>query len=325
MSMPPSPDPAWSTALATDDSSRTSCSMPTAPGRPAATELARWPDRPVSATVAPEVARAEAMASPSPLVPPVTSTFIGITPSHERHLGRHHRHELHVGVHTSGAATHERTLCENAGALLRFLVRDRDSKFTGSFNAVFAAEGITTILTPFQAPRANAFAERWVRTVRRECLDWTLAPYNQRRPHRGLDLRSPDPPSDSAPLTSTHRAVRRHDLLGGLIDEYEPAHEAQITSCRAPHAPPASAEEGWAGAPSLPRSSAASWLPAARSTVTTSSPRSARRRLHRSGRRGTRPGRRLEQDPGPRPIAHDRRGAARLASRGIRWCCWGGT
>jgi aerobic carbon-monoxide dehydrogenase large subunit len=59
--------------------------------------------------------------------------------------------------------------------------------------------------------------------------------------------------------------------------------------------------------------------------VTTSSPRSARRRLHRSGRRGTRPGRRLEQDPGPRPIAHDRRGAARLASRGIRWCCWGGT
>ena len=52
--------------------------MPTAPGRSAATELARWPDRPVSATVAPAVARAEAMASPSPLVPPVTSTFIGI-------------------------------------------------------------------------------------------------------------------------------------------------------------------------------------------------------------------------------------------------------
>jgi putative transposase len=119
-----------------------------------------------------------------------------------------------------------------------FLIRDRDSKFNESFDAVFAAEGITTVLTPFQAPRANAFAERWVRTVRRECLDWTLvlgrrhlervprvyvAHYNQRRPQRGLDLRSPDPPPDSAPPTSTHRAVRRRDLLGGLIHEYEPA------------------------------------------------------------------------------------------------------
>jgi putative transposase len=120
---------------------------------------------------------------------------------------------------------------------LRFLIRDRDSKFTESFDAVFAAEGITTILTPFQAPRANAFAERWVRTVRWECLDWILvlgwrhlervlrvyvAHYNQRRPHRGLDLRSPDPPPAAAP-TSTHRAARRRDLLGGLIHEYEPA------------------------------------------------------------------------------------------------------
>jgi putative transposase len=120
---------------------------------------------------------------------------------------------------------------------LRFLIRDRDSKFTESFDAVFAAEGITTILTPFQAPRANAFAERWVRTVRWECLDWTLvlgwrhleqvlrvsvAHYHQRRPHRGLDLRSPDPPPAAAP-TSTHRAARRRDLLGGLIHEYEPA------------------------------------------------------------------------------------------------------
>jgi putative transposase len=93
------------------------------------------------------------------------------------------------------------------------------------------------ILTPFQAPRANAFAERWARTVRQECLDWTLvlgrrhlervlrvyvAHYNQRRPHRGLDLRSPDPPPDSVPPTSTHPAVRRRDLLGGLIHEYEP-------------------------------------------------------------------------------------------------------
>jgi putative transposase len=148
-------------------------------------------------------------------------------------------------VHLAGATRHPnaawvtqqaRNLSEHPP--LRFLIRDRDSKFTESFDAVFAAEGITTVLTPFQAPQANAFAERWVGTVRRECLDWTLvlgrrhlervlrvyvAHYNQRRPHRALGLRSPDPPPDSAPLTSTHRAVRRRDLLGGLIHEYEPA------------------------------------------------------------------------------------------------------
>jgi hypothetical protein len=83
----------------------------------------------------------------------------------------------------------------------RFLIRDRDSKYTRSFDAVFAADGIQSILTPVRAPRANAFAERWVRTVRRECLDWTLvlgrrhldralreyvAHYNAKRPHRRI-------------------------------------------------------------------------------------------------------------------------------------------
>jgi putative transposase len=53
-----------------------------------------------------------------------------------------------------------------------FLVRDRDSKFTRAFDDVVAADGIQTIITPVQAPNANAFAERWVRTVRPECLDW---------------------------------------------------------------------------------------------------------------------------------------------------------
>ena len=117
-----------------------------------------------------------------------------------------------------------------------YLIRDRDSKYTRSFDAVFAADGIEAILTPIRAPRANAFAERWVRTVRRECLDWTLvlgrrhleralreyvAHYNAKRPHRGIGLQAPDsPPSPPAPVPSMLR-VRRSDVLGGLIREYE--------------------------------------------------------------------------------------------------------
>jgi transposase InsO family protein len=118
-----------------------------------------------------------------------------------------------------------------------FLIRDRDTKFTASFDEVFFSEGIRIIRTPARSPRANAYAERWVRTVRRECLDRLLlvgrrhaehvlleymCHYNEQRPHRGIDLAVPVAThSSDAPALPTQ--VKRRDVLGGLIHEYHQA------------------------------------------------------------------------------------------------------
>ena len=118
----------------------------------------------------------------------------------------------------------------------RFLIRDRDAKFAGPFDEVFRSEGTEVIRTPIRAPRANAYAERWVRSVRDECSDWTLilgrrhlervlrayvAHYNQHRPHRGVKLA---PPAGRTPTVgSAPSSVRSRDVLGGLIHEYEVA------------------------------------------------------------------------------------------------------
>ncbi len=119
---------------------------------------------------------------------------------------------------------------------VRFLIRDRDAKFSGPFDEVFHSEDVRVIRTPVRAPRANAFAERWVRTVRTECLDWTLvlgrrhlervlrayaAHYNEARPHRGLGLKTPEPRPDPPPRPADAARVRKHDVLGGLIHEYD--------------------------------------------------------------------------------------------------------
>jgi putative transposase len=117
-----------------------------------------------------------------------------------------------------------------------FLVHDRDAKFVRAFDEIFRTEDIKVIRTPIRAPNANAYAERWVRTVRADCLDRILIlgrshlehvlrvyrrHYNEHRPHRALDL---VPPSgrDPTPLNAPDRLQRR-DLLGGLIHEYEAA------------------------------------------------------------------------------------------------------
>jgi transposase InsO family protein len=114
------------------------------------------------------------------------------------------------------------------------LVRDRDAKFSGPFDEVFRTEGIVVVRTPVRTPKANAVAERWVGTVRRECLDHVLIfgrrhprqvldayveHYNRARPHRALELVPPD--HRSGHKTSSESAIRRRDILGGLIHEYE--------------------------------------------------------------------------------------------------------
>jgi putative transposase len=122
---------------------------------------------------------------------------------------------------------------------VRFLIHDRDAKFPRAFDALLQSDRIKVIRTPVQAPNANAHMERWVGTVRRECLDRLLivgrrqlkhilrvyvTHYNRQRPHRALDLKPPEtnPPTPAA-STSTPRQLRvdRRDLLGGLIHEYD--------------------------------------------------------------------------------------------------------
>jgi putative transposase len=122
---------------------------------------------------------------------------------------------------------------DEAGVKPTVLVRDRDTKFPRAFDDVFRSEGARVVRTPYRAPRANTHAERWVGTVRRECLDWLLVlgerhlrrvlhefvdHYNAGRPHRALDLHPPVPMGRAA---STGGAIVRRDRVYGLVHEYE--------------------------------------------------------------------------------------------------------
>jgi transposase InsO family protein len=138
---------------------------------------------------------------------------------------------------------------EDEGVQIEFLLRDRDTKYVPGFDTVFTGAGAQVLRTPFRTPNANAHAERFVRTVRTECLDHLLivnAPhlervlrtylrhYNGHRPHQSISQQIPGAGSGS-PLTATHTSpgdidqphprppprIHRHDRLGGIIHEYE--------------------------------------------------------------------------------------------------------
>jgi putative transposase len=104
---------------------------------------------------------------------------------------------------------------------VKFVIRDRDTKFTPSVDEEFGAEGIEVIRTPVRLTRAHAFAERFVGTVRRECLD-LVTHYNQHRPHRSLAQRAPLALERArSPIRCPDATrLRRTDKLGGLVHEY---------------------------------------------------------------------------------------------------------
>jgi putative transposase len=130
-------------------------------------------------------------------------------------LGSRRVHLAGVTANPSGAWVTQQArnlllMLGEGGRQLRFLLRDRDAKFSRAFDDVFRSEGARVLLTPVQAPKANAYAERWIRTVRAECLDWLLIVggahlqqvlriyvehYNRHRPHRALRLEPPERPS----------------------------------------------------------------------------------------------------------------------------------
>jgi len=124
---------------------------------------------------------------------------------------------------------------------LQFLIHDNDCSFSKAFDTVFQSEGFHIIQTPFQAPNANAHAERWVRTVREECLDHILVInaehlqrvliefaqyYNTSRPHQGIDQQTPI----SCKIPKNTGSIQRRKVLGGIINDYFRSSDSQLLS-----------------------------------------------------------------------------------------------
>ena len=171
-------------------------------------------------------------------------------------IGSRYVHVLGVSAHPDGpwATQQIRNLLMELGdsaADFRFLVGDRAGQFTVSFDTLLAGDGIEAVKIPPRSPRSNAYAERFVLTVRAEVTDqmlifgqWHLrtilpqyeAHYNGRRPHRSRQLHPPRPGHPPADL-SQERIQRRH-ILGGLISEYErTSAQARLATRRPRHLP----------------------------------------------------------------------------------------
>jgi len=144
-----------------------------------------------------------------------------------------------TGIWVTQQARNLLLVLDERGRRVRFLIRDRDAKFCRGFDDVFRAEGAEVLVAPVRTPNANAHAERWIRTIRAECLDWLLIVgrghleqvlriyvqhYNAHRAHRALGLQPPDPAVGQT-LTGKDQPARVHrrDLLGGLVHEYRQA------------------------------------------------------------------------------------------------------